>query len=75
MYYDIRCLYHTLQVLPFEQVWHAFHPHCTFVTKPKKTSVADIICEIEAYQDGEANNSAKLKIAQKYPAVRYDIQK
>ncbi|XP_053393948.1 UNC5C-like protein [Mercenaria mercenaria] len=53
------------EVLPFEQLWHAFHPHCTFVMKPKKPTVADIVCEIEAYQNGAENNSAKLKIAEK----------
>ncbi|KAL4238720.1 Unc-5 C [Mactra antiquata] len=52
------------EVLPFEQVWHSFHPHCTMVIKPKTTNVSEIMCEIHAYQNGEDNNKAKLRIAE-----------
>lgn len=52
------------EVLPFEQVWHALHPHCTFIMKPKKSTVSEIYCEIHAYQNGADNQAAKLKIAE-----------
>ncbi|XP_060592765.1 UNC5C-like protein [Ruditapes philippinarum] len=52
------------EVLPFEQIWHAFHPHCTFIMRPSRSSMTDIVCEIKAYQNNDENNSAKLKIAE-----------
>lgn len=55
------------EVLPFEHVWHAFAPHCTFVIKPKKSSISEVQCEITAFQNRNENCAAKLKIAENIP--------
>ncbi|XP_052770298.1 UNC5C-like protein [Mya arenaria] len=56
------------EMLPFENVWHGFHPHCTFVMKPKKSTVVEIICELHAHQAGDDNRYAKLKLAESLPS-------
>ncbi|KAH3858905.1 hypothetical protein DPMN_101549 [Dreissena polymorpha] len=55
------------EVLPFENVWHGFQPHCTFVMRHEKTTAYEIICEFHVYQAGDDNRFAKLKIAEDMP--------
>ncbi|KAH3858906.1 hypothetical protein DPMN_101550 [Dreissena polymorpha] len=55
------------EVLPFENVWHGFQPHCTFVMRQKKTTVYEMICEFHVHQAGDDNRFAKLKIAEAMP--------
>jgi hypothetical protein len=38
--------------------------------KPKTSTVSELFCEIEAYQNGAENNSAKLKIAETMSLVK-----
>jgi len=50
--------------MPFENVWHDFHPHCTFLIKQSKSSVTDIMCELHSYQNGAENKVVKMKVAE-----------